>query len=198
MIHALDLLGTFAFALSGALLGVRKRMDVFGVVVLALAAGLGGGIVRDLLIGATPPVAIGRWEYVAVAATAGLCGFLAPAVVTRARRQVLLADAAGLGLFAVAGAAKAHAHGVPALGATVVGTIAAVGGGVARDVLAGDSPEILHSQIYATPAALSAAIVAFGSRSPAVEIAAAALATAIRVAALRWNWSAPRAKPPLP
>jgi uncharacterized membrane protein YeiH len=198
MVHALDLLGTFAFALSGALLGVRKRMDVFGVVVLALAAGLGGGIVRDVLLGVTPPVAVAHWAYVTVAAAAGLCGFLAPAVVTRAQRQVLLADAAGLGLFAVAGAAKAHAHGAPALGATVIGTIAAVGGGVARDVLAGDSPQILHSEIYATPAALSAAIVAFGSRSPAVEIAAAVLATAIRLAAMQRGWSAPRAKPPLP
>jgi uncharacterized membrane protein YeiH len=192
MLHAYDLLGTFVFGLSGALLAVRKRMDVFGVIVLAIAAGLGGGIVRDVLIGATPPLAVEHWEWVTVAATAGLVGFAIPHHVGRAWRAVLLADAAGLGLFAVAGAAKAHQHGVPALGATVIGTIAAVGGGVLRDVLAGDSPQILHSEVYATPAAIAAAIVAFGSRSPAVEISAAVLATTLRAASLRWDWRAPK------
>jgi len=122
MLHALDLLGTFAFALSGALLAARKRMDIFGVIVLAVAAGLGGGIVRDVLIGATPPVAITQWAYLATAAAAGLVGFAAPAAVARARRTVLVFDAAGLGLFAVAGTAKALDHGVPAVGAVVIGS----------------------------------------------------------------------------
>ncbi len=192
MLHALDLVGTFAFALSGALLAARKRMDVFGVVVLAIAAGLGGGIARDVLIGATPPAAITHWTYLATAAAAGVIGFAAPRVVARARRTVLVVDAAGLGVFAVAGTAKALEHGVPAVGAIVIGVITAVGGGVARDVLAGDVPVVLHSEIYATPAALAAVIVAVGSRAPSVEIAAAALATAIRLAALRYRWAAPR------
>lgn len=192
MLHALDLLGTFAFALSGALLGVRKRMDIFGVVVLAVAAGLGGGIVRDVLIGATPPSAITHWAYLATAAAAGLVGFGAPAIVARWRRAVLIVDAAGLGAFAVAGTAKALDHGVPAIGAVVIGVVAAVGGGVARDLLAGDVPVILYSEIYATPAAVAAIVVAAVSRSAAVEIGAALLATAIRLAALRFRWSAPR------
>src|SRR5437868_8639187 len=138
LLHALDLLGTFAFALSGALVGARKRMDIFGVIVLALAAGLGGGIVRDVLIGATPPRAITHWSYLATAVVAGLVGFAVPAVVTRARRTVLIVDAAGLGAFAVAGTAKALEPGVPEVGAVVIGVITAVGGGVARDLLAGD------------------------------------------------------------
>jgi uncharacterized membrane protein YeiH len=192
MLHALDLVGTFAFALSGALLAARKRMDVFGVVVLAIAAGLGGGIARDLLIGALPPRAITHWAYLATAAGAGLLGFAVPAHLRRARRAVLVVDAAGLGAFAVAGAAKAMAHGVPTLGAVVIGVVAAVGGGVARDLLAGEIPVILHSEIYATPAAVSAAIVAFWSRASSVEIGAALLATAIRLAALRFRWQAPR------
>jgi len=192
MLHALDLLGTFAFALSGALLAARKRMDIFGVIVLAVAAGLGGGIVRDVLIGATPPVAITQWAYLATAAAAGLVGFAAPAAVARARRTVLVFDAAGLGLFAVAGTAKALDHGVPAVGAVVIGVITAVGGGVARDLLAGDIPAILHSEIYATPAAVAAIVVAAVSRAAPVELAAAILATAIRLAALRYRWSAPR------
>ena len=192
MLHALDLVGTFAFALSGALLAARKRMDVFGVVVLAIAAGLGGGIARDVLIGATPPAAITHWAYLATAAGAGALGFLAPRAVARARRTVLIVDATGLGVFAVAGTAKAIEHGVPAVGAIVIGVITAVGGGVGRDLLAGDVPVILHSEIYATPAALAAVIVAVGSRAPSVEVAAAALATAIRLAALRYRWAAPR------
>jgi uncharacterized membrane protein YeiH len=191
VLHTLDLAGTFAFALSGALLGARKRMDVFGVVVLAIAAGIGGGIVRDLLIGATPPAAITHWAYLATAAGAGLVGFAAPRAVARARKAVLVFDAAGLGLFAVAGTAKALDHGVPAVGAVVIGVVTAVGGGVARDLLAGDVPVILHSEIYATPAAAAAVIVAVVSRAPAVEVAAAILATAIRLLALRYRWSAP-------
>ena len=192
MLHVLDLLGTFAFALSGALLAARKRMDWFGVLVLAIAAGLGGGIARDLLIGATPPAAITHWSYLATAAAAGVTGFFAPKAVARARRAVLTMDAAGLGVFAVAGTAKAIQHGVPAVGAIVVGVITAVGGGIARDVLAGDVPVILHSEIYATPAAIAAVIVAVGSRAPAVEVTAAVLATAIRLASLRFGWTAPR------
>ena len=192
MLHALDLIGTFAFALSGALLGARKRMDIFGVIVLAVASGLGGGIIRDLLIGATPPVAITQWSYLATAAAAGLVGFAAPAAVTRARRMVLVFDAVGLGLFAVSSTAKALEHGVPAVGAVVIGVITAIGGGVARDLLAGDVPAILHSDIYATPAAVAGIIVATVSRSPGVELAAAILATGIRLAALRFRWSAPK------
>ena len=192
MLHALDLIGTFAFALSGALLGARKRMDIFGVIVLAVASGLGGGIIRDVLIGATPPAAITQWSYLATAAAAGLVGFAAPAAVTRARRMVLVFDAVGLGLFAVSSTAKALEHGVPAAGAVVIGVITAIGGGVARDLLAGDVPAILHSDIYATPAAVAAIIVATVSRSPGVELAAAILATGIRLAALRFRWSAPK------
>jgi uncharacterized membrane protein YeiH len=192
VLHALDLLGTFAFALSGALLAARKRMDWFGVLVLAIAAGLGGGIVRDVLIGATPPAAITHWSYLATAAVAGVVGFFAPGAVARARRAVLVVDATGLGVFAVAGTAKAMEHGVPAAGAIVVGVVTAVGGGIARDLLAGDVPVVLHSEIYASPAALAAAIVALGSRTPAVEVSASILATAIRLASLRFRWRAPR------
>jgi len=123
---------------------------------------------------------------------AGLVGFGAHGQVLRARRTVLVADAVGLGVFAVAGTAAALDHGVPAAGAVVIGVVTAVGGGIARDLLAGDVPVILHSEIYATPAALAAVIVATVSQTAAVEIVAAALATAVRLASLRYHWSAPR------
>jgi uncharacterized membrane protein YeiH len=193
MLYTLDLLGTFAFGLSGALVGVRKQMDVFGVVVLAIAAGIGGGIVRDVLIGAVPPFAITHWSILLTAAAAGVVGFAAPRTVSRARRTVLVVDAAGLGIFAVAGTVKALDHGVPEVGAVVIGVITAIGGGVVRDLLAGDIPVVLHSEIYATPAAIAAIIVAV-KPTVAVEIAAAAVATSIRLAALRFRWSAPRAR----
>ena len=192
MLHSLELVGTFAFALSGALVAARKRMDIFGIVVLAVASGLGGGIVRDVLIGATPPRAITHWAYLATATVAGLVGFAAPAAVARARKTVLIVDAAGLGAFAVASTAKALDHNVPVVGAVVIGVIAAIGGGIARDLLAGDVPVILYSDIYATPAAVAALIVALWSRSAPVEIGAATLAFVIRLIALKYRWSAPR------
>ncbi|HEY8723251.1 MAG TPA: TRIC cation channel family protein [Gaiellaceae bacterium] len=117
---------------------------------------------------------------------------LVGAAVARARRTVLIVDAAGLGAFAVASTAKALDHNVPAVGAVVIGVIAAIGGGIARDLLAGDVPVILYSDIYATPAAIAALIVALWSRSAPVEIGAATLATVIRLIALKYRWSAPR------
>jgi uncharacterized membrane protein YeiH len=105
---------------------------------------------------------------------------------------VLVFDAAGLGAFAVASTGKALDHGVPAVGAVVIGVIAAVAGGIARDLLAGDVPVILYSDIYATPAAIAAIIVVVWSRSAPVEIAAATLATVVRLIALRYRWSAPK------
>jgi uncharacterized membrane protein YeiH len=108
----LDLLGTFVFALSGAAAGVKHRLDLFGVLVLSYAAGNAGGITRDLLIGAVPPAAISDWRYLAVSLLAGILTFWRPSAIDRLRSPVLLFDAAGLALFAVAGAQKALAFGL--------------------------------------------------------------------------------------
>lgn len=167
----LDLLGIFAFALSGGLVGVRARLDLFGVSVLAWVAGLGGGIIRDVFLGATPPVGISDPRYIATVLVAGLLVFALHGIFVdlRATRpklrlrsiatSVKVLDAAGLAVFAVSGAMKALSLGAPALACVVVGLITAVGGGMLRDVLVGQVPEVLRRELYAVPAILGATIV---------------------------------------
>src|SRR5574339_1233697 len=99
----LDLAGTFVFALSGAMTGVRHRLDLFGVLVLSFAAGNAGGLTRDLLLGVTPPPAISDWRYIAASLAAGLITFFHVPIIDRLRGSVLVLDAAGLALFAVSG-----------------------------------------------------------------------------------------------
>ena len=171
----LDLIGVFAFALSGGLVAVRKRLDLFGVLVLAGATGLGGGVLRDLLIGFIPPIGISDWRLVATALAAGVVTFVYHPGVERLARLVKVLDAVGLALFAVGGALLALARpGIPPLAAIIVGTITAVGGGALRDVLVGQVPEVLRRELYALPALLGSAIVVVayeaGFISPFVEI----------------------------
>jgi hypothetical protein len=130
--YALDLAGTFVFALSGAMAGVRNRLDVFGVLVLSFAAANTGGITRYLLIGAVPPGAIRDWHYLGVSLLAGLVTFYFPSLLARFWSPVLLFDAAGLALFAVSGAQKALASGLNPVMATLLGMLTGIGGGLAR------------------------------------------------------------------
>lgn len=167
---ALDMLGVFAFALSGGLVGLRARLDLFGVLVLAWVTGLGGGIIRDLLLGATPPVGISDWRLIITGLGAGLIVFtLHGPVRTAAERRprsagvitalVKILDAVGLSVFAVAGSLKAIQLDSPWLAAIVVGGVTAIGGGMIRDVLAGQVPEVLQRELYAVPAVAGAALV---------------------------------------
>src|ERR1700728_2595971 len=112
LVVVLDLVGTVVFALSGALVGVRRKLDLFGVLVLSFAAATAGGIARDVLIGAVPPEAIRNWRYLAVTFAAGIATFLWYPVINRMRDSILVFDAAGLALFAVAGTQKALAYGL--------------------------------------------------------------------------------------
>lgn len=193
----LDLLGVFAFGLSGGLVAVRKRLDLFGVLVLAGATGLGGGVLRDLLIGAVPPVGIRDWRLVAAALAAGLVTFVAHPGVERLGRLVNVLDAVGLAVFAVGGALIALAMpGIPPLAAIIVGTLTAVGGGVLRDVLAGQVPEVLRRELYALPALFGSTIVVVayhvGFISPFVVWGAAALVFGIRMVAIVLHLNAPQ------
>src|SRR6201993_2120688 len=140
LLLVLDLVGTFVFAVSGATAGVRNRLDLFGVLVLSIAAGNAGGIARDLLIGAVPPAAISDWRYLAVSLLAGIVTFWRSSVIDRLRSPVLLFDAAGLGLFAVAGTQKALAFGLNPVMAALLGMLTGIGGGMTRDVLLGGDP----------------------------------------------------------
>ena len=193
----LDLIGVFAFALSGGLVAVRKRLDLFGVLVLAGATGLGGGVLRDLLIGITPPIGISDWRLVATALAAGLVTFVYHPGVERLSRLVKVLDAVGLALFAVGGALLALARpGIPPLAAIIVGTITAVGGGALRDVLVGQVPEVLRRELYALPALLGSTIVVVacyvGFISPLVVWGAAALVFGIRMVAIVLHLNAPQ------
>jgi uncharacterized membrane protein YeiH len=195
----LDLVGIFVFAITGALVGVRKQLDVFGVQVLALVTGLGGGFIRDVLIGATPPAALDDWRYLAVPVAAGLLTFFLHPGIGRVERLVNIFDAAGLGLFCVTGALKALAYGLPPLSAALVGTISGIGGGVIRDILSGRVPVVLRREIYAIPAFLGAGIVVVAHRAdvyaPWVAVAAAVVCIVIRLLAIRRGWNAPLPRP---
>lgn len=200
LVLTLDLVGTFVFALSGATAGARRRLDIFGVLVLSFVAANSGGIVRDLLIGATPPAAISDWRYLAVSILAGLVIFFWYPVINRLRNAVLIFDGAGLALFCVAGAQKALVFGADPWAAALLGMLTGIGGGVARDVLLNDVPAVFRSDIYALAALAGASVVVLGDalRLPttATACAGAALCFGLRLAAIRFGWHLPTARHP--
>lgn len=195
----LDLIGVAVFAVSGAVAAARARLDVFGIVVLGVITALGGGVIRDLLLGITPPSTLRQWPYLLVAGLASLLAWIPPAkgrsrAVTR--RTVLVADALGLSLFVTTGTATAFAVGAPAVTACLVGVLTGVGGGVLRDVLLREIPMVLHRDIYALPAIAGAHLVAAGhwlSWPEPVTLAAGAVSIAtLRLLAIWRGWDAPR------
>jgi len=194
-----DLIGVAVFAASGASAAVAKRLDLFGVGFVGFVAALGGGILRDLVIGAVPPLAFADWRYAVTAVCASVAVFYLHPQLSRLRRTVLLLDAAGLGLFTVAGTVKALDAGVPAVGACLVGMLTAIGGGLARDLLTGEIPVVLQRDIYAVVALGGAAAVTvltwLGLAGPVPLAAAAAAMTGVRLLALYRRWSAPVAVP---
>ena len=195
---ALDLAGTFVFALSGALAGTKRGLDLFGVMVLAFAAGNSGGITRDLLIGAVPPGAVGDWRYLGVSLLAGLVTFYFSPLVVRMANAVLVFDAAGLALFAVTGSSKALSFGLNPVMAMVLGMVTGIGGGMIRDVLLAEIPTVLRADLYAVAALAAAAIVVIGHllQLPVGWVTALALASCflLRIMAMRRGWRLPVAK----
>ena len=198
LLLVLDLVGIGVFALSGALTGVEKKLDLFGVLALSFTTALGGGIIRDLLIGVTPPATFTDSRYLIVPAVCGVLVFYVHPAVTRVRRPLMVFDAAGLSLFAVAGAQKSIDAGLNTPSSIGVGMITAIGGGIMRDVLVREIPLVLHREIYATAALLGATIVAVGDRvswAPTPVAIIGAVATfAVRVISKWRGWSAPVAQ----
>lgn len=191
----MDLAATFVFAISGATRGVRRRLDLFGVLVVAWVAAVAGGIARDLLIGAIPPAAIANWRYLAVTVAAGLLGFFASGLIGRLRTPVLLFDAAGLCLFAVTGTEKALAYGLNPPMAAMLGMITCIGGGVARDLLTLQVPTVLRSELYAVAALAGAGTVSLGFwlDLPAgpTALAGAGLCLFLRLMSIYRGWRLP-------
>lgn len=193
---ALDLAGTGAFALNGAWIAIRvAHLDVIGVLTLGMVTALGGGIVRDILLGSLPPATFDDWRYLAVAAAGSGVAFVFGRRLDRVSPLILLFDAAGLSLFAVTGALKAMQLGMGAVQAVILGVLTGVGGGTVRDVLTGRVPVVLRSELYAIPALLAATVVVVGERSdllgPPVIGAAALLCFAVRVVGIRYRLDAP-------
>lgn len=199
LLLALNLAGTFAFGLSGGMAGVRARLDLFGVVVLAVVVGLAGGIVRDVLIG-VPPATFRDWRYLAAAGGAGLVTFFAHSLLARMARPIDVLDAAGLALFCVTGASKGLDHGLAAVPAVTLGAITGIGGGILRDMLVRQIPVVLREGLYAIPALIGAAIVVGAARAGVQDAAApilgAAACFAIRLAGIAYGLNVPRAPDP--
>jgi uncharacterized membrane protein YeiH len=193
---ALDLAGTFAFALNGALTAVRAaRLDIVGVVTLGMITALGGGILRDVLLGALPPATFSDWRYLVVAAGGGLVAFVLSGRLDRLVLPITVFDALGLSLFAVTGAEKGIALGAGVGQSILLGTITAVGGGTLRDVLVRRVPSVLSSELYAIPAALGAAVVVVAARlgvgGEVWALVGAGVCLAIRLLGIRFRIDAP-------
>jgi uncharacterized membrane protein YeiH len=194
---ALDLVGTFVFALSGALAGVKRELDLFGVLVLSFAGGNAGGITRDVVIGAVPPHAIDDWRYLGVSLFAGVITFYFSSSIARVSNIILVLDAAGLALFAVSGASKALAYGLNPIMAIALGMVTGIGGGMVRDVLLAEIPTVLRAEVYAVAAFAAAAIVVIGRslQLPIAPVTAVALILCfwLRVMAITHGWRLPAA-----
>ncbi len=196
MFLALDLTGTFAFALNGALTAIRvARLDIVGVITLGMFTALGGGMVRDIILDALPPATFDDWRYLAVAAVGSLVAFVGGHSLDRLAGPILVLDAAGLSLFAVSGALKGLDLGVGLTQAVILGAITAVGGGTLRDVLIREVPAVLSSGIYAIPALVGAAVVVGADRAGWAEMPAAIVGAlicfAIRMVGVRFRLDAP-------
>lgn len=198
MMVALELLGVAAFAASGAFAAVWARLDLFGVIVLGLTTALGGGVIRDVLLGINPPTTLRTWPYLAVAAITSLAVFAFHPVLARLRRAILFADAIGLAVFAPSGTAIALHAGAPVYTACLIGMTTGIGGGAMRDLLLREIPMVLRREIYALAALAGAALVGVGHllnwpQAP-VTVAAAAIVVTVRLVSLWRKWNAPTAK----
>lgn len=197
----LDIAGTFAFAISGATAAKQRNLDLFGICAVAFIVACGGGIIRDLCIGAVPPAGLTTWYYLATAlvATTMTIGFYS--VVQRLNQPVLLFDAVGLSLFAVTGAQKALSYTDNGEVAVLLGITTAVGGGVLRDILLNRIPVILEKEIYASAAFIGALMVVLGTyqkwlSDDWVSIIALMICFTLRILALHYHWNMPTPSKP--
>lgn len=194
-ILVLDLVGTFVFGLSGALAGIRARLDAFGVLVMAVVVGLAGGVIRDVLIG-RPPATFRDPAYLAVLAVAGLVALLTFPWLERMQGLIEVLDAAGLGIFCVTGAAIARQYRLEIPEAIILGAISGVGGGMVRDLILRQVPRVLRSGLYAVPALIGSSVAvaapASGAYGWAYAVLGAGACFTVRLAAMHWRLSLPQ------
>lgn len=197
LLLVVDLIGTFVFAVEGALAGINAGLDVFGLLVLSFVTALGGGTIRDLLIGAVPPNSIRDWRYGATAfAGGGTVFFFYPLLQKVPLHLMITLDAAGLALFAVTGVGKALEFGITPLLAIMMGAVTGAGGGTVRDVLLAQIPGVLHSDVYAAAALAGAAVVVVGLRLKMPRAMAMGLGASacfiLRMLAVWGHWNLPK------
>lgn len=196
IIYALDLLGTVAFAASGALAGVRRGMDLLGVIILGIVTATGGGVMRDVLLNDTPPFCFKNELYLYLAVIASIVVFLTPRRFERMNRAMLLLDALGLGTFLVIGTSKALTFHLGLMGAVIMGVMTATCGGLVRDILSNEIPLILQREIYASACVVGGALFYFlhqAGFSSSVNLTVSALVViAIRCTAIVNGWQLPR------
>lgn len=196
---ALNLMGTFAFGLSGGIQAVRKQMDLFGVLVLSVATGLGGGILRDILLGHIPPATLTDWRYLAAAGLAGLSVFFWFSRFVHHGKFLTTFDAVGLGIFTVTGTTIALGANLGPAPAALLGMLTGVGGGVMRDLLAAEVPLIFRSEVYAVASMLGAIIIIVASQigflGIPVEVLAAVATFTLRMVSVEKGWKIPVARP---
>ena len=197
LLDIFNYLGLFAFAISGAAAGMRKQADLFGIALLAFSAACVGGIIRDVLIGALPPANIMSWEPLATSLLAtGVTVFFYSYLTGKMNNPVQVFDAIGLGLFTVVGAEKAIAYGVGPVWAVLLGMITAVGGGIVRDILLAEVPQVLGGEIYATAAIAGGSIAVMGYVWPVLPpqytmLLGAAVCIILRCLTIKYHWSIP-------
>jgi uncharacterized membrane protein YeiH len=192
----LELSGIFAFAVSGAAAAKIRGLDIFGIFVIAFTVACGGGIIRDLCIGAIPPAGLTNWTYLVVSLVAALLTIRLYPLVERMNHPVLFFDAMGLALFAITGTQKTLAFGFNAQAAILLGITTAVGGGVLRDVLLNRVPVIFEKEIYASVALLGAVLVVAGNyiqwlSADMMTILALILCFSVRLLAMKKKWNLP-------
>lgn len=196
MLTFLDFLGTAAFAASGALTGVRKQMDLLGVVMLGVVTATGGGVLRDVLMNDLPPFCFKNEMYLYLAVGVSLMVFITPRRFEQQRSLLLMFDALGLGTFAVIGTTKALAYQLGFMGAVIMGVMTATCGGLVRDVLCNDIPLILQREIYATACIVGCvALIVMSHYSfpqPVMLTISATIIIVIRGAAILKGWQLPR------
>jgi uncharacterized membrane protein YeiH len=192
----LDWLGIVVFATTGALVASRKQMDIVGFILLGTVTGIGGGTIRDTLLGTLPVFWVTEPAYLVICVLVSGAAFVLAHIPQSRYTLLLWFDAIGMALFAVTGAEKALLAGAAPVVAVAMGVITATFGGIVRDILGGESPVILRREVYVTAALAGAALfVALSAYGFAREIGLAGgflTAAAIRFAALRWDWSLPR------
>ena len=194
-IHILDLLGTFAFAISGALSAAEKRYDLFGIIFVASITAVGGGTTRDLLIGLTPVSWMQNYNYLIVIIAAVIFTFVFYKQILKWRKTLFLFDSIGLGVFTILGMQKALDMGVSLGFAVIMGVISAVLGGVIRDTFNNEVPLILRKEIYAT-ACFIGAFFLIGLKYIGIGLEIAVPITiimiiAIRIISLKYSLSLP-------